>query len=81
MASLGSAGLSLPLMPKYQCLESGEMRVTGLRGVKELKALDPPRVKEVKDQVRDKVRQQMSFPRGELTHEFQADVCLNMAGF
>lgn len=71
MASLGSAGLDLPLMPKYQCLgsreqELGEMSVTGLWRPKGLKALDPPRVREVKDQVGDKVRQQMSFPRGGL---------------
>lgn len=44
------------------------MSVTGLRGVKGFKALDPPRVREVKDQVRDKERQQMRYPRGGLDY-------------
>lgn len=44
----------------------GEMSVTGLRGVKGFKTLDPPRVREVKDQVRDKERQQMRYPRGRI---------------
>lgn len=58
VASLGSAGLGLPLMPKYQRRGSREqglgqrnVTVTKLRGAKGLQALATPCKREVKDQV------------------------------